>query len=117
MFNDNEPSTSVDGEEFLDQLDDCQLLMKNTASCEDGCFPECFPCTLVNMTNVTEVLSASIIRTITDHRDNEAPLTTSVNIYQTARRNIPENSHLHSRRENLESHLLERTGSGSVLLW
>jgi hypothetical protein len=30
---------------------------------------------------------------------------TSVNFYQTTRRNIPENSHLHTpRRENLQSH-------------
>jgi hypothetical protein len=33
---------------------------------------------------------------------------TSVNIYQTARRNIPEDSHLHNlRRENLKSHITE----------
>jgi hypothetical protein len=32
---------------------------------------------------------------------------TSVSIYQTARRNIPEDSHLHTRRrENLKSHNL-----------
>jgi hypothetical protein len=34
---------------------------------------------------------------------------TSVNFYQTARRNIPEDSHLHTRRrENLKSHQLRR---------
>jgi hypothetical protein len=33
---------------------------------------------------------------------------TSVNIYQTTRCNIPEDSHLHSRRrENLKSHMKE----------
>jgi hypothetical protein len=32
---------------------------------------------------------------------------TSVNFYQTAQRNIPEDSHLHTRRrENLKSHLV-----------
>jgi hypothetical protein len=32
---------------------------------------------------------------------------TSVNVYQTTRRNNPEDSHLHSRRsENLKSHML-----------
>jgi hypothetical protein len=34
---------------------------------------------------------------------------TSVNFYQTKRRNIPEDSHLNTRRhENLKSHLLNR---------
>jgi hypothetical protein len=33
---------------------------------------------------------------------------TSVNFYQTTRRNIPEDSHLHTRRrENLKSHLVQ----------
>jgi hypothetical protein len=37
---------------------------------------------------------------------------TSVNFYQTTRRNGPEDSHLHTRRpENLKSHL-DSTGSG-----
>jgi hypothetical protein len=32
---------------------------------------------------------------------------TSVNLYQTTRRNYPEDSHLHTRhRENLKSHLI-----------
>jgi hypothetical protein len=47
------------------------------------------PCTLV-VTDVLEVRAASIIR---------------VNFYHTTRRNIPEDSHLHTRRrENLKSH-------------
>jgi hypothetical protein len=34
---------------------------------------------------------------------------TSVNFYQTTRRNIPENSNLHTRhRENLKSHIMCR---------
>jgi hypothetical protein len=33
---------------------------------------------------------------------------TSVNFYQTTRRNIPENSHLRTgRRENLKSHIIK----------
>jgi hypothetical protein len=47
------------------------------------------------------VLAASIIRAMT-HRISD----TSVNFYQTARRNNPEDSHLHThRRENLKSHM------------
>jgi hypothetical protein len=53
------------------------------------------PCRL---TDVSDVLAASFIR----------PLCTSetlVNIYQTSQRNIPDDSHLHTRRrENLISH-------------
>jgi hypothetical protein len=48
-------------------------------------------------TDVSEVLVAAIIRAITSE--------TSVNFYQTTRRNIPEVSNLHTRhRENLKSH-------------
>jgi hypothetical protein len=43
------------------------------------------------------VLAASIIRAMSTSE-------TSVNLYQTTRRNIPEDSHLHTRRrENLKS--------------
>jgi hypothetical protein len=51
-------------------------------------------------TDVSEVFSASIIRAIIANTSG-----TSVNFYQTTRRNIPEESHLHTRRrENLKSH-------------
>jgi hypothetical protein len=68
------------------------------------------------MTNVSEVLPASIIRA-TFQRGllppssgcmMEAVSTSemSVNFYQTTRRNIPEDSHLHNRRlENLKTYL------------
>jgi hypothetical protein len=50
------------------------------------------------------VLIASIIRTIT-HREAINTSETSVSIYETARRNIREGSHLYTRcRENLKSH-------------
>jgi hypothetical protein len=52
-------------------------------------------------TGVSEVLAVSIIRA-----DYEAGSTseTSVNFYQTTRRNIPEDRHLHTRRRgNLKS--------------
>jgi hypothetical protein len=48
--------------------------------------------------DVSDVLTASIIRAISTSE-------TSVNFYQTARCNIPEYSHFHTRRrENLKSH-------------
>jgi hypothetical protein len=52
-------------------------------------------------TNVSEVLAASIIALMMEAaRTSE----TSVNFYHTTRRNIPEDSHLHTRRrENLKS--------------
>jgi hypothetical protein len=57
-------------------------------------------------TNVSEVLSASIITTISALMMKAVSTSeTSVNLYQTTRRNNPENSHLHTRRrENLKSH-------------
>jgi hypothetical protein len=58
------------------------------------------------ITNVSEVLTASIIRALV----MEAVITseTSVNFYQTARRNNPEDSHLHTRRrENLKPQKLK----------
>jgi hypothetical protein len=55
------------------------------------------------MTDVSEMVTASIIEELEAVSTSE----TSVNIYQTTRRNIPEDSHLHtSRRENLKSHQL-----------
>jgi hypothetical protein len=53
------------------------------------------------------VLAASIIRAVTALMMEAASTSgTSVNFYQTTRRNIPEDSHLHTRRsENLNSHI------------
>jgi hypothetical protein len=53
------------------------------------------------------VLAASIIKAIVSVMVGAAnTYETSVNFYQTTRRNNPEDSHLHtSRRENLKSHL------------
>jgi hypothetical protein len=49
------------------------------------------------------MLAASIIRAIMMAVASTSE--TSVNFYQTSRRNIPEDSHLHTRcRENLKSH-------------
>jgi hypothetical protein len=54
-------------------------------------------------TDVSEMLVASIIRKMMEATSTSE---TSVNFYQTIRRNIPEDSHLHTRRrENLKSHL------------
>jgi hypothetical protein len=66
------------------------------------------PCRLVKFANVPDVLVASVIRSI--ERLNvltiEATSTseTSVNFYQTTRRNNPEDSRFHTRRrKNLKS--------------
>jgi hypothetical protein len=59
------------------------------------------------LTDVSVVLTASIIRVINIALMMEAVSTseTLVNLYQTTRRNIPEDSNLHNRRgENLKSH-------------
>jgi hypothetical protein len=54
-------------------------------------------------TDFSEVLTVSI-RALT--MDAASTFETSVNFYQTTWRNIPEDSHLHTRRrENLKSHL------------
>jgi hypothetical protein len=58
------------------------------------------------LTNVSEVLAASVIKAMMEAaRTSE----TSVNFYQTTRHNTPEDgSHLHTRRrENLKSHKRE----------
>jgi hypothetical protein len=63
---------------------------------------------------ITDVLASTAEIRITSvsfqlHRPDDGDTTseTSVNVYQTTRRNIPEDSHLHTRRrENLKSHLL-----------
>jgi hypothetical protein len=55
--------------------------------------------------DVSEVLAASIIRAKTLMMETARTSETSVNVYQTTRCNIPEDSHLHTRRrENLKSH-------------
>jgi hypothetical protein len=52
-------------------------------------------------TDASEVLAASIIRAVKAASTSES----SMNFYQTTRRNIPEESHLHTRRrENLKYH-------------
>jgi hypothetical protein len=48
-------------------------------------------CSLVNFTDVSEVLTASIIRAIM--MEAASTYETSVNFYQTTRRNIPEDGH------------------------
>jgi hypothetical protein len=53
------------------------------------------------LTDVSELLTASIIRAIA--------FETSVNIYRITQRNIPEDSHLYTRRrENLKSYTVIR---------
>jgi hypothetical protein len=60
------------------------------------------------LTDVLEELTASIISAILAlMMEAVKPSETSVSFYQTARRDIPEDSHLHTRRrENLKSHQL-----------
>jgi hypothetical protein len=62
--------------------------------------------------DVSEELTMSIIR---EEEEVEIPSETSVNIYQTTRRNIPEDNHLHTlRRKSLKVHqnitVLHRSG-------
>jgi hypothetical protein len=59
------------------------------------------------LTNVSEELTASIIRVMSLlMMEAVSSSETSVNIYQTTQCNISEDSHLHTRRcENLKSHL------------
>jgi hypothetical protein len=57
------------------------------------------PFSLVKVYRVSDVLSAFITRTMMEAVSTSE---TSVNLYQTTRCNIPEDSHLHTRRrENL----------------
>jgi hypothetical protein len=57
-------------------------------------------------TDVSEVIATSIIRGITLMMEALSTSETSVNLYETTRRNIQENRHLHTRhRENLKSQL------------
>jgi hypothetical protein len=60
------------------------------------------PYSLIEVYEVSEVLAASIIRAMMEAGSTSE---TSVNFYQTTRRNNPQDSHLHTRRrENLKSH-------------
>jgi hypothetical protein len=57
------------------------------------------------LADISEVLATSIIALM---MEAESTFETSVNFYRTTRSNIPEDSHLCSRRrENLKSHLLK----------
>jgi hypothetical protein len=63
------------------------------------------PCSLVEVCH-SKVLSASIIRIIALMMEAASISETLVNFYKTTRRNIPEDSQLHTRRrENLKSHI------------
>jgi hypothetical protein len=60
------------------------------------------PCSLVEVTNVSEVLAASITALMMEAARTSETL---VNVYQTTRRYNPEDSHLRThRRENLKSY-------------
>jgi hypothetical protein len=59
------------------------------------------PCSLVEVYRYLRGLIALIIKALSASE-------TTANLYQTTRLNIPEDSHLHTRRrENLRSHLKE----------
>jgi hypothetical protein len=84
-----------------------------TATCmKMGVFWNVVPCSLVDtdrrfrgayclhhqdeiLTDVSEVLTTSIIRSIVLMMEAVSTSESSVSIYQTTRRNIPEDSHLH----------------------
>jgi hypothetical protein len=58
------------------------------------------------LTDVLEVLTASVIRAIVLMMEALNTSETLVNFYQNTRRNSPENSHLHTRHhDNLKSHM------------
>jgi hypothetical protein len=61
------------------------------------------------LTGVSEVLIASIMRASECLRPDDGG--SKHLIYQTTRRNVPEDSHLHTRRENLKSHKLRIFGN------
>jgi hypothetical protein len=65
------------------------------------------PCDLVKFTNISEVLAASIIRAMM--MMEAASTSETSNFYQTAWRNNPENSHLHT------CHRTSRLSEGSVV--
>jgi hypothetical protein len=61
------------------------------------------PCSLVEVTDVSEVLAASIIRVMMEAASTSE---LSVNCYQTTWRYNPEDNHLHTHcLENLKSYL------------
>jgi hypothetical protein len=62
------------------------------------------PCSLVDVTDISELLTDSIMALMMEAVSTSE---TSVNFYQTTRSNITEDTHLHTRRqENLKSHLI-----------
>jgi hypothetical protein len=66
-------------------------------------------------TDVSEMLAASIIRALMAEAVSTSE--TSFSIYQTTRRNIPEDTHLHTRsRENLKSSECKDAKNVSVAL-
>jgi hypothetical protein len=79
-------------------------------------FLDVAPCSLVEvLTDVSEVLAASIVMAMTHRPDGggRGIFETSVNFYQTTRRNNPEGSHLRTRcRKNLKSHLINSVVQG-----
>jgi hypothetical protein len=75
------------------------------ASMKFTVFWDVAPCSLVEIYRLLEVLAASIFRAIALMMEAVSIFETSVNFYQITRRNIPEDSNLHTRRrENLKSH-------------
>jgi hypothetical protein len=56
------------------------------------------PCSLVEVTSVSEVLAVSIIRVIALIMEASRTSEMMVNFYQTIWRYNPEDSHLHTRR-------------------
>jgi mannose/fructose-specific phosphotransferase system component IIA len=76
-------------------------------------FWDVVPCSLVNFTGVSEVLTALNITLMMEAASTSE---TSANFYQTTRRNIPEDSHLHTRRrEQLKSQ--EDDSSIELMKW
>jgi hypothetical protein len=64
------------------------------------------PSGLVEVTGVSGVLTASIIRAMTVVMEAKNTSETSVNFYQTTRRDIPEGSHLQPMKYLIKSNLI-----------
>jgi hypothetical protein len=73
----------------------CEISGSHGGEYEDGCLSGLLRCVVwYKFTDVSELLAASIIRA--------RSVVLSVTFYQATRRNIPEDSHFHTRRlENL----------------
>jgi hypothetical protein len=70
------------------------------------------PCSLVEIDRRFRGVTASITKAIALMMEAASTSETSVNFYQTTRRNNPEDSHLHThRRENLKSHMFTPIGA------